>query len=553
MRCSGRRLPPILIAALLLLAACGVLNTLRIQGQVGGTFSSVQPRTDLPSIHVVLCSDDKDLRPTAVAIRSAAVSAAQPERLVFHFVTTPEFGSDAKKLFEENVPGVNIQVHHNEHMDAQLSHLISWRKTSKSRRVLASPFNFAPFYLDYYLAEPGQERSDIRRLIYLDTDTLVLGDLAELYDMDLQGHTCAAVPYCLQRFEDYINFEVLAELGFEGVYDPKSCIANRGILIIDTALWKQKNITGRVEDWMVRYRNAERDLWMGGMSQPPWLLAMNGDYLHLGDDWNCNSLGRDSMSMWESVILRRSGFDHKALRILGVKLGMYGSIQPYVVTCSSKAKLLHYNGDMKPWVADRLRRGSPVCAVPESLDHKWTWNRSVRVYCEHISFVTCNEVWSLFITPGAGARLRDPESEWSEEERRWADQKREDREKAEKDRREREKKTNEGQKAREEQEKADQEAREKERLEQEKLDKEREKLEKEKKEKDKKKKKKQQEKKAEQEKQSKESPSQAQGALGHGAGHVAMGAPGTPTPHTAQKSIDEMAVWRRTVGRLITD
>merc|ERR1712217_887321 len=341
-------------------------------------------------------------------------------------------------------------------MDSQLSKFISWRKSSKSRRVLSSPYNFAPFYLDDYLSDMRTgKRFSGQRLIYLDTDTLILGDLAELYDMDLKGHPCAAVQYCLQRFEDYINFEVLAELGFANTYDPKMCIANRGILIIDVPVWKQKNITKKIEDWMYRYKAAERDLWLGGMSQPPWLLAMNGDYLELGEEWNCNSLGRDQMSMWESITLRKNGFDHKALRGLNVKYGAYGSIQPYIVTCSNSAKLLHYNGEMKPWVADRLRRQSPACSLPKSVDHKWAWQRTVRIYCDDVTFISCSELWSLFITSRAVGALKDLDSEWIEEERRWADQKREDRERAEKERKDKEKK------AKEEQEKKDAEKQEK--------------------------------------------------------------------------------------------
>jgi len=391
--------------------------------------------TSAPLIHVALCSDDKDLRPAAVAIRSAAVSAADPDRLVFHFVTTPDFADQARLLFADHVPGLRIEVHHSATLDAHLADMISWRRSSKSRRVLSSVFNFAPFYLAEYLSDAAAgKRFKADRIIYLDTDTLILGDLGELSDMDLRGHPCAAVQYCLQRFEDYISFEVLETLGFGGVYDPKSCIANRGLFVIDVPIWKQKNITGKIEGWMQRYRQAEKDLWFGGMSQPPWLLAMNGDYLELGDEWNCNSLGRDRMSMWESVALRKSGFDHKALRDLGAKFGSYGSIQPYIVTCSANAKMLHYNGEMKPWVADRLKRQSPFCAKPRSFPHEWSQPITVRVFCDTVTFITCSELWGTFITPRAIEALRDLESEWAEEELRWADQKIEDRQKADKER-----------------------------------------------------------------------------------------------------------------------
>merc|ERR1712061_816546 len=144
--------------------------------------------------------------------------------------------------------------------------------------------------------------------------------------------------------------------------------------------------------------------------------------------------------MWESITLRKNGFDHKALRGLNVKDGAYGSIQPYIVTCSASAKLLHYNGEMKPWVADRLKRQSPACSLPKSIDHKWDWQKTVRVYCDDVTFVSCSELWQMFITSRAVNALKDFESEWIEEESRWAGQKKEDREKKEKERKDKAKK-----------------------------------------------------------------------------------------------------------------
>lgn len=78
-----------------------------------------------------------------------------------------------------------------------------------------------------------------QRVIYIDTDIVILGDLAELHDMNLAGHSCAAVQYCGQRLGDFVDFAVLAELGFKGVYDPESCIANRGVLVIDLPTWRR--------------------------------------------------------------------------------------------------------------------------------------------------------------------------------------------------------------------------------------------------------------------------------------------------------------------------
>lgn len=376
-------------------------------------------------VHVCLCSDDRDLRPAAVAIRSAFTAAREPQRLIFHFITVEKFAPTAESLFREILPDIRIEVHHNSTLDKTIRSMIVWRRTARARRVLTSPFNFAPFYLPQYI----QLQTPASRLIYLDTDTLVLGDLAELDGMDMLGHPCAATPFCLQRMEDFMNFDVLTKLGFGKVYDPKSCIANRGLLVVNVPVWEQKGITQKIEQWMERFNSSEKDLWTGGMSQPPWLLAVNGDYLALGDEWNCNSLGRSGMSMWESIALRKTGFDHDALSALEVEYGGYGSISPYLVTCSANAKLLHYNGEMKPWVSDRLRRKPPMCTKPRNVAHnKWSWSRRVQIYCDEVEFVHCPEIWHLFVSEKAKNALRHTDSEWVEEELRWLEQKQDDRE-----------------------------------------------------------------------------------------------------------------------------
>merc|ERR1712039_698968 len=167
---------------------------------------------------------------------------------------------------------------------------------------------------------------------------------------------------------------------------------------------------------------------VGGMSQPPWLLAMNGDYLELGDEWNCNSLGRDSMSSAESQTLRRSGFDHKALRTLEVTYSQYGSILPYVVTCTATGKMLHYNGAMKPWLMDRFDKNGPACSLPYQFDPtgKYAWVRTVKVFCEDLVFVQCADLWKSYISDTSACALKDADNEWHEDENKWTSKKSED-------------------------------------------------------------------------------------------------------------------------------
>lgn len=262
------------------------------------------------------------------------------------------------------------------------------------------------------------------RLIYIDTDTVIMGDIAELQETDMQGHPCAAVKYCLQTMDNYINFDVVRELGYTD-YDPKACIANRGLLVIDVARWTSLQITEKIEMWMKHYATSKHDLWLGGMSQPPWLLAMNGDYLELGDDWNCNSLGRENMGPAEARTIRELGFDHQGLRKIGANFDKYGNISPYVVTCSATGKLLHYNGAVKPWLYEKNFYDAklPACAMPESMledtSLSWRWKAKIRVFCKPVTFVNCVDIWTTYITSEAACALRDFDQEWTAEEKTW--------------------------------------------------------------------------------------------------------------------------------------
>ncbi|OLP83120.1 putative galacturonosyltransferase-like 5 [Symbiodinium microadriaticum] len=317
------------------------------------------------TVHLCICSDDPDFRPAVVAIRSAVSSSPQSHRFVFHFVTTLELSTRFLNVAKLQLPGIRVEVHADEELQQAIQSRILFRKGA-GRKVLASPFNFAPFYLPHFLLASSQTfHTQTERLIYFDADIVILGDLAQLFDMDMQGKVCAAVPYCHQRLKTYINFDVLHSLGHEGI-DPDSCIANRGLLLIDVQVWSAMKITESIENWLDVYRASDVDLWVGGMSQPPWLLAMNGNYTRLSDDWNCNSLGRHSMIPAEAAVLRNLGFEDTHLQELHVEPVANG-LNPYVVLCSSTGKILHYNGAMKPWLLDSDTISVPVCTLPESL------------------------------------------------------------------------------------------------------------------------------------------------------------------------------------------
>jgi len=76
---------------------------------------------------------------------------------------------------------------------------------------------------------------DVRRAVYLDTDTIVTGDIAELFETQLQGRSMAAVSQG-DSLQHWLGIEI------PGV-GPEYRMRNSGVLLIDVQLWRSTDIT----------------------------------------------------------------------------------------------------------------------------------------------------------------------------------------------------------------------------------------------------------------------------------------------------------------------
>eukprot|EP00933_Yihiella_yeosuensis_P082547 TRINITY_DN96468_c0_g1_i1.p1 TRINITY_DN96468_c0_g1~~TRINITY_DN96468_c0_g1_i1.p1 ORF type:complete len:605 (+),score=92.23 TRINITY_DN96468_c0_g1_i1:68-1882(+) len=392
------------------------------QGLRPAASEALAESSDSSIIHICICSDDIDLRPAVAAIRSVVSSSAESHRLMFHYITSPTMAGAVQDIFALQLPGIPVEVHHNAALQAQISSRVTFRESSGSRQSLASAFNFAPFYLDAFLSGPEGLDPSIKRLIYMDGDVLVLGNMLELYQMDLKGKPCAAVQYCNQRLKEYVNFTLLEELGLSEGQNPEACIANRGVLVIDVTEWRAQRIASGIEFWLETY--STNDIWRGGMSQPPWLLALKSDnYEKLGDEWNCNGLGRNSMTPIEASSLWSGGFTDASFADLSVSVidlgGDLKALEPYVAQCTASAKLLHYNGAMKPWLLAPDVAQQPICAMPEGLpQHLWKHQVSLLQHSPGLpAFVNCSEIWYKYYSH-ANVVLTDSELSHSFDQRK---------------------------------------------------------------------------------------------------------------------------------------
>ncbi|KAL8281042.1 hypothetical protein RQP46_006721 [Phenoliferia psychrophenolica] len=282
----------------------------------------------LPPIHIVFTSSASYVTGLLALINSTLVNASPSTRtrLQFHIVSSDsaEAGQVIELLderFGEQLEGRLTPYGLAETADERLEHVKVW--AGYRSESLSKPIVFARFLVPDLLAK------DIDRVIYLDQDVLVLQDLAELWDIDLEGYPVAAARLCrmsaLWRKQFVMNKNPLIEGGFS--HD--TCTLNNGVLVYDLGAWRSSSpsFTDQLFHWT--RLNSEDKLYSLG-SQPPFNLVFYRNYKVLDDKWNLMDIAG-----------LREETDH-------------GRGQPWTRSRDEVASsaVLHWNGAVKPWMCN---------------------------------------------------------------------------------------------------------------------------------------------------------------------------------------------------------
>ena len=276
---------------------------------------TVTPLRDSAAVHVVLGADREHWAGVIGVINSVRRNCAQPERLRLH-VLVPE---GAEQDF-----GEFLRCHEMEHRERLqvLGFDDGWLPKIKVKTQLTnleSPLNFARFYLHRLL--PG-----VAKVLYLDADVIVQGDVAELLDRSLRGgELCAAT----------LRKSKLGTKGVQGLKGEKLQARferrygkplpleqhgfNAGVFVFNLERWAAHNLTDEAEWWIEA--NTKEQLYMLG-SQPPLTLTI------LGTAGSCQEMP----VVWHLDCL-----------------GCMGAGRLKTDEELAAAKLLHWNGPNKPF------------------------------------------------------------------------------------------------------------------------------------------------------------------------------------------------------------
>lgn len=283
------------------------------------TWSSLDKEIHNPSIiHITMTLDTAYLRGSVAGVFSVLHHATCPENIVFHFVTTHRHGAKLTRAITSTFPFLNFHLYYFN------TNLVKGKISSSIRRALDQPLNYARMYLADLLP------AGVRRIIYFDSDLIVVDDVINLWSIKLRSHVLGAPEYCHANFTNYFTSKFWSNPAFAASFKgrPRNpCYFNTGVMVIDLWKWREGKYTDKLENWM-RIQKRYRIYELGSL--PPFLLVFAGDVEGMEHRWNQHGLGGDNLE------------------------GLCRALHPGPVS------LLHWSGKGKPWLRIDSKRPCPL-------------------------------------------------------------------------------------------------------------------------------------------------------------------------------------------------
>lgn len=180
-------------------------------------------------IHIAMCVNDSYVPYITVTIKSI-IEHNRSSEVGIHVITDKMSASNRKRL-EETVCGcdnVSLRIH-----------LVN----DDSIRGLNT--GVWTIYTWYRVLLPQILPPEIKKVLYLDADTLVITDLRELFSLDMTGKSIAA-SIDVQSFDDG-TFERCG-------YDKSKKYVCAGILLMNLEYWRENGLADKSVDWANRHR-----------------------------------------------------------------------------------------------------------------------------------------------------------------------------------------------------------------------------------------------------------------------------------------------------------
>ena len=273
------------------------------------------------AVHVAMTLDAAYIRGSMAAILSVLQHTSCPQNIAFHFVASASANASLlRATISSSFPYLKFRAYTFD--DSSVSGLIS----TSIRSALDCPLNYARSYLANILP------LCVRRVVYLDSDLVLVDDIAKLAATPLGEKSVLAAPeYCNANFTSYFTPTFWSNPSLSLTFaDRRPCYFNTGVMVIDLDRWREGDYTTKIEEWM-ELQKRMRIYELGSL--PPFLLVFAGDIVPVDHKWNQHGLGGDNFR------------------------GLCRDLHPGPVS------LLHWSGKGKPWARLDANRPCPLDAL----------------------------------------------------------------------------------------------------------------------------------------------------------------------------------------------
>ncbi|XP_020235441.1 probable galacturonosyltransferase-like 1 [Cajanus cajan] len=271
-------------------------------------------------VQVAMTLDRTYLRGSMAAILSVLQHSSCPQNIFFHFVASSNSTTLLHSTISTTFPYLNFHLYPFRH------DVVAGLISTSIRAALDCPLNYARSYL------PNLLPLCVKRVVYLDSDLVLVDDIAKLAKTPLHKNAVLAAPeYCNANFTSYFTPTFWSNPSLSLTFaDRNACYFNTGVMVIHLERWRLGDYTTKIEEWM-EVQKRMRIYELGSL--PPFLLVFAGNIVPVDHRWNQHGLGGDNFR------------------------GLCRDLHPGPVS------LLHWSGKGKPWVRLDANRPCPLDAL----------------------------------------------------------------------------------------------------------------------------------------------------------------------------------------------
>jgi len=313
----------------------------------------VVPELEDPKLyHYAIFSDN--VVAASVVVNSAVKNQKEPWKHVFHVVTDKMNLGAMQVIFKmRDYSGAHVEVKAVEDYkflnssyvpvlrqleSANLQRFYFENKLENATKDTTNMKFRNPKYLSmlnhlrFYLPEMYPK---LHRILFLDDDVVVQRDLTGLWKIDMDGKVNGAVETCFGSFHRYAQYMNFSHPLIKEKFNPKACGWAYGMNFFDLDAWRKEKCTEQYHYW--QNLNENRTLWKLG-TLPPGLITFYSTTKPLDKSWHVLGLGYNPSISLEEI---------------------------------RNAAVVHFNGNMKPWLDIGMNQFRPLWTKHVDYDNEY--------------------------------------------------------------------------------------------------------------------------------------------------------------------------------------